>query len=739
MTEKNYLIGHGELLVEPIDPPAINPTKDHPYTESEARARLAPQLATVVQGLEASTDVAPNEVHVVKFALHPSYVAKSYYPTELFAAAGFEPVGSRDRTIAPEKHTRKDWEEFEYGTSEIFVAGTLNSFRELQSTLAGDDLLPRNLGQIIEIEAISTFAATEKVKSSGVASKATTFELVLHRPSSRLAPRNQIQFLEYAEQLGFNVRQELAFDVRGLWFVPASGPAERLAELARFTTVRVVRPMPTLSVSPILRGGPVVDIPALLPTERASPLSPRVAILDGGLPADHALGPWLESYREMDPTAGNEPGYEQHGLAVAAAFLFGALEEGVSPETPPARVSVFRVLDDSTDRQDPFELYKTLGHVEEILLTKSFEYINLSLGPYLPIDDTEIHAWTALIDELLSDGDTLLTVAVGNNGAKDWESGNGRIQVPGDAVNAVAVGAADSHKDDWRRARYSAVGPGRSPGVKKPDVLAFGGSPGEYFHVLGVGSTPSLIPATGTSLAAPLALRQAVSIRTLLGDELRPLALRALLVHSADPLNHDAREVGWGRIPSTFESGISSGPGVARVVYQGEVKPGKYIRAKVPIPRDGLLGNVRLSASFCFASRVDAQTPDTYTRAALEVRFRPDILNFKEGAKTPVSRAFFSPAAFADESRLRSGEGKWETVMSASENMRGSTLANPVFDIHHIARDEGGASRATDPLKYALVITLEAARHQDLHSLVLNAYPDLLVALEPRVDVEIDI
>ncbi|WP_404873279.1 S8 family serine peptidase, partial [Klebsiella pneumoniae] len=81
-----------------------------------------------------------------------------------------------------------------------------------------------------------------------------------------------------------------------------------------------------------------------------------------------------------------------------------------------------------------------------------------------------------MIDDLLSDGETLMTIAVGNNGEMDKESGNARIQVPADSVNGLSIGAANStDSNKWARSSYSAMGPGRSPGVIKPDLVTFGG------------------------------------------------------------------------------------------------------------------------------------------------------------------------------------------------------------------------------------------------------------------------
>jgi hypothetical protein len=164
-------------------------------------------------------------------------------------------------------------------------------------------------------------------------------------------------------------------------------------------------------------------------------------------------------------------------------------------------VDHFRVLDQQSEG-DPFELYDALARIRDVLQTRKYSFVNLSIGPALPIEDHEVHAWTAVLDSLLCDGETLTTVAVGNDGEKDHESGNARVQVPSDSVNFLAVGAANSRGKYWTRAAYSCIGPGRSPGLIKPEVLGFGGSEKEPFFVL----DPTLTIATpdaGTSYALP--------------------------------------------------------------------------------------------------------------------------------------------------------------------------------------------------------------------------------------------
>jgi len=736
MARVNYLIGRGELLADAIDGPRISPDKLHPYEVDEARARLAPQLGAVVESLSEGPIFAPAGIHVAKFLLHPAYVAKSYSPQAFFRRANLEPVGSRERLVVPEKHVRKQPAEVPYATSEIFVAGTLDDFEALASLIEGSEPLTGGLELLREFEEISVFTAEERLKP-GI-EEATAFEVVLHLPHSGGDEDALDATLVHAAQLGLQVHADLGFLVGGLLYLPVKGSAQAAEALAAVATVRLVRPMPSINVSPIARTFVSAAEPATLPTPglvRDPDL--RVAILDGGLPANHPLGPWLESYREMDEGATNAPGYEQHGLAVASAFLFGPLKPSEAPSLPPAKVSVFRVLDSHTDSEDPFELYRTLGFVEEVLLSRSFDYVNLSLGPALPVEDSDVHAWTALIDELLNDGTSLLTVAVGNNGDMDRASGNARIQVPGDAVNALAVGAYSGTEESWDRAPYSAVGPGRSPGFVKPDIVAFGGASDGYFHVVSQDSPPQLTPSAGTSLAAPLALRFGATIRAVLGDELSPLAVRALTIHTAKDGGLDRAEVGWGRLDDDPLSAVQSLDGTARVVYQGELRPGKYVRARVPLPATGLTGKVRLTATFCFTSPVDSESPDTYTKAGLEARFRPDLQRFDRDAKTPRSRSFFTQAPYADEGSLRAESGKWETVLHGSEGMTAATLQDPAFDIHYIARDGGGYARDAGILKYALVITIEAPQVPNLHDGIIAAYPGVLIPIEPEIELDL--
>ena len=365
--------------------------------------------------------------------------------------------------------------------------------------------------------------------------------------------------------------------------------------------------------------------------------------------------------------------------------------------------------------------------MESILLARSYEFVNLSMGPDLCIEDHDVHAWTAVIDEILSDGNTVLSVAVGNNGEGDALASLNRIQVPADSVNALSVGAVDRTDDKWKRAVYSAVGPGRSPGRRKPDLVAFGGSGREYFHVVAPGRRSQLNAMLGTSFAAPLALRAAVGIRAVLGREVRPLTTKALLIHGCElHETEDVDAIGWGKVPRDLRTLITCGDGVARIVYQGELKSGKFLRAPVPLPKSALTGNVKITATFCYASPVDPQDASAYTKAGLGITFRPHSGKMpSKDSQYAKSYSFFPSNEWRTEAEQRADLGKWETVLHSNHTFRGSSLKDSVFDVHYNARDSGAPLTGSERIPYALVITVDAPRHADIYQQILDAHTDL--------------
>ncbi len=732
-----YLIGKGELLTYPIDTPKKEPgEKVHPYTLSAAQKALIPQIQTAAANFKAlPAGACPDDLAVATVTLHPAYLAKSYFPRNLLQATGLQTLGSRTKRISPRRVTRKD-APAESDTTQIFVAGR----RSALSVLAGyaSQLVEGTAEamQFAQLEAFEAMSPDDRIRPAANVG-AGVFEVGLHVPDGAAPMRLRSQFAAYAKQCGFEVNATYDFQAGRMLFVPVEGHSARLEQLALFTLMRVVRDMPMLRAArPALRSKPL-SVGFQMP--RGAPLSsePRVAILDGGLPDSSALHPYVRRYEEVDPSAADVPDYVDHGLSVTSAVLFGPIEPSGMAERPYSMVDHHRVLDGDSDHEDPYELYRTLANIETVLLSRSYDFVNLSLGPDLCVEDGDVHAWTSVIDELLSDGQTLLSVAAGNNGKADAAAALNRIQVPADSVNALAVGATNHTNNGWARADYSAVGPGRSPGRRKPDVVAFGGSPREYFHVVAPGARNALSATLGTSFAAPLALRSAIGIRAILGADITPLAIKALLIHGCHQhASEQPDEIGWGRVPTDLSELITCDEGVARIIYQGELRPGKFLRAPVPLPSGTLAGKVRLTATFCYTTRVDPQDAGSYTKAGLNITFRPHASKRDADAQNAKSKTFFPASTWRTEEEQRADLHKWETVLHGTNSYFGTSLEDSVFDIHYNARDSGGPASGPQPIRYALVITVSAPRHPQLYDDILAEHT-LLKALEPVVSLPV--
>ncbi|GLP95351.1 S8 family peptidase [Paraferrimonas sedimenticola] len=727
MTKKNYLIGKAEELTELAPPPKMNPPGGSLYSVQESIKRLKPHFTAVSEELEKYDDeLCPRDYAVTKVTLHPSYIAKGHFPKRLLREMGVRSIGSKASEVRPDRWTRKGEPE-ESPTTSLFVAGKRQQIQEFGRKLTNFSDDTPGADDIHKVWSIECVAPEQKVKA-GLGSEPIAFEAGLQLIPGGSSEFIKSSFLAYAKKLGFEPSEEMSISVANLWFVPLIGDETKLRDLAKYSFVRVVRPMPVLrTFVPVVRSM-AVPSPINLPIEPPIAEDVRVAILDGGMPQQNVLSRWVRDYRVSDANAADHPDGPPHGVGVTSAFLFGPIKPGTTPERPYAYVDHHRVLDENIAKEDRFELYRTLNHIEDILLSRQYEFINLSLGPDLSIEDDEIHAWTSLIDSYLADGDTFLTVAAGNNGQADSLLQLDRVQVPSDCVNAIAVGASDSMASTWARAPYSAVGPGRAPGRVKPDLLAFGGATSDYFHVTGADSSPTLVPQQGTSFAAPYALRKAVGVRALMGHAVSPLAIKSLMINAAHCNGLDQKEVGWGKVPDDVSELIESPDGVARILYQGELLPGKYLRVPLPIPNSGVNGKVKIKATCCFSTPVDPQDTSMYTKAGVEISWSP-----RPGKK----ESFFQQVKVATEAELRRDAAKWESVLHADKSKLGSSLDEPCFELHYMARDGGGAidGSKAPTIKYAFVVTLEAPKHKEIFSDILKSYSQVLTELQPRVSV----
>jgi hypothetical protein len=739
--EHNYLLGSGERLATAVKISKGGGDKNPPYTFQQARERLSERLATTVRDFTLlPRDAKPKGQVVALLTMHPRYVSKSDYPLELLAEVGLRSVGSRSALVKPdawgvEKHPESAL------SDQIFVAGKDEAFSrwiEKLRTWSGRQAFSE---QIQHVETLEAYKATDKLHGFDGTDRVGVLEVVLHNAGDRAIIE---AFEAYARAHGAEVLMDRARDVRGLTFIPVQIAFSAVEDLVRFAFVRVARAMPSLRPiqSPVTRSlGQAIQ----LPTHECADNSFRAVIFDGGLPssAKTALDKWVTLIEPSD-IGKPVPAFQEHGLAVTSALLFGPLAKGDPPSQPICKVDHVRVLDENAGNALEYVdvLDRILRHLDNN--PTRYQFVNISLGPNTPSVDDEVTYWTAALDQRFAHGRVLATVAVGNDGEADQASKLNRIQPPADGVNVLAVGAATLDGPGWSRSPYSCIGPGRSPGFVKPDGVVFGGCDEEPFGVLAAGSVLVLEHTFGTSLSSPYALRSATAVRAQLADALSPLAIRALLIHRAEPGDHPRDEVGWGRFESDPERLITCDDDEAVVIYQGVLPIGEHLRARIAMPKAGMMGDVFLTATLVIAPEVDPEHASAYTRAGLEVSFRPDKDRFsvdKKGkqSKHPKAGSFYSAANLyhSPEYQLRAEDFKWEPCRRNTQKFDAAKLNEPLFDIYYHSRENAVKAQLPDPIPYAFIVGVRAPEVRDLYNRIVRAYSSVLVPLRPQLRIAV--
>lgn len=728
---ENFILGYGERLTDAMSPPPSMVEKKSPYSLDEVKAQLAPELRQTSERLVSLPDSAcPGGQTVAAFTLHPTYTAKSYYPDALFQQLGLEAIGSRQELITPRKWTRKGQPQ-QQRTTTIFVKGPKSVFGSLERSITGIDPNSTAARDLVKIETVKPISDIPRIRDVTTDQPVLDLEVALHVGRSSDQSTIIDGFEEYVSGLDAEINRETQLKTNGLCFVAVTAPRDKLEEIAKYSFLRTVRQMP--HIRSLTRSSSGLNFEVMLPEGQPVDPSIRVAVFDGGVPEGSVIDPWVRRYDADgigDPVARDL----QHGTGVTGALLFGPLQSGSRASRPYSYVDHYRVLDGKDDE------LTVLHRILTVLEANNYKYANLSVGPRTPIDYGEIDPWTSALDEIFARKQILVTIASGNDGDGEEESGNARIQPPSDTVNGLAVGAANSMGDDWRRASYSSYGPGRTPGIIKPEVVGFGGQlPGRPYYLVSPSGNTTW-QDHGTSYAAPTVLRTALGIRAHFGEVLSPIALKALLVHGAEDGGHERKHCGWGRVPMDFKDIVSTEGHSARIVYQGTLTPASWMNVQIPMPTETLSGMVTIRATLCYFTAVDSEDPNNYTKAGIEVRFRPHSERRTDGGQTyPNTQSFFKISAvslFDDE--LTHNAHFWETALSAQITKRASSLLDPVFNLHYNARANGGRIGDEGPeINYALVVTVTAKNHGDLYDKVLNRYQTHLQPLLPVIQLPI--
>lgn len=740
----NYLLGYGERLTNNVQIKRSSGPKNPPYSLKDAKEYVKKSLSNATLSFgELPVEACPRDRVTSLITMHPRYISKSDFPSDFLEAAGFQVVGGRSRKIKP-RQWGVDKHPDEALTDELLVMSKRSDIIRLSKIISDWDSDFKPAVQLTQIEDFKAFTALDKVRSifSNNQQDEVLLEVVLH---DFLEGEIIDLFEDFILKNGAEpLRDRLRF-VKDLGFMPVRTTIGRVNKIAQFSHVRVIRSMPRIrDIHSSVTNTPLTRVK--LPSKESIDPDMRAAIIDGGVSKKVSLSRWVQN---IDVPEIGQPSkkYVAHGTAVTSAFLFGPLNTKEEALQPICKVDHFRVLDVDTGKDGDIEYYDVLDRIQFVLKDPKndiYKFVNISLGPDLPIDDGEVTRWSAILDDHLSGGKKFITVAVGNNGENDVESGLNRVQPPSDAVNVVSVGACDSENSEkWNRASYSAMGPGRTPGIVKPEILVFGGSSGKPFIALANANGHFALGYTGTSFAAPYLLRTAVGVKTQLGDEFGLLALRALLIHKAECGSHPKTEVGWGRVDTDLRKLITCEDDEALVVYQGQLPVGEHLRSPIPFPDTELRGTISITATLVISPTVDPSYPNVYTRSGLEVIFRPDSTKFNideygNPALNAKTKSFFSDGNIGlNEYDLREDGYKWEPCLKVKRSFRSSTLNKPCFDIYYHNREEGKKMKKPEPIPYAFIVSIKAPKVTNFYQQVVKTYSHILVPLRPKVEIKV--
>ncbi len=740
--EYNFLIGYGERLTYEVPVPTRSGDKNMPYEYSTSQERLKNDVSKISEYIQTLPDDAcPQNKSVAIITMHPRFVSKSEFPIDFIKSAGFNPIGSRQKKIAPDrwgikKHPR------EAQTEQIFVSGTRDRLYKLSETAQHWNKKSGAAKGLLRIESILPFTAESKIKSIPADRDEILLEVILHNANDEAIIK---LFIDYVRKLEAFAMVDKRRDIEGLTFIPVKTRRVSVSNIAKYSFVRVCRGMPTLRpIYPAITRQ-IVDTTVDLPTEPAIVPDMKAVTFDGGIPksAFSKLSYWV-SLTEPPGIGPAVPQLEEHGLAVTSAFLFGHLVPNKPIERPICEMEHVRVVDERDNSTKDIEYIDVIERIVHHLDANKgkYEFVNISIGPDIPISDDEISYWTLAIDRRFASLNAVVTVAAGNTGELDANTELNRIQPPSDAVSVLSVGAADSMGDSWSKAKYSSEGPGRSPGIVKPDGVAFGGALSEPFHVLD--NNLHIKPVMGTSLASPLTLRAATSVTAQLGAALNSLTVRALMIHFAKDGKYERRKVGWGRFELDSEKLITCEDCAPTVIYQGVLPVGTHRRIPIPLPKQTVNCNIHLTATLLISPEIDPGFLGTYTESGFMAVFRPDSRDYHidgKGKKSthPKTLPFFSESTMygKGEYEIREGGLKWEPCQKGSKNFRYSTLYEPVFDVYYHTREEGLASTHAHPIPYSLIITINAPKIRNLYNQVIRTHPNILVPIRPQIRIRV--
>lgn len=761
------MLGGGERLREGVDSRRGFGEKFHPYEWEDARELLIPKLEDLRERVLGVPEALRGERVIVEATLAPNYLASSWFPDGLLAAAQIVPIGSK---FGSAEHVKPSGENIEAAPTKVLQLAvtpeslaTISKLFEVHTPVEEGDI--RN-----ELLRFVDFAMPTDARVVGGAELQgnVDWEVVLHPSVDAVGHVSNAaqalvaeRWMQLVNSLGGDIDVDYVRTLGGLTFMPVTLDAATIGEVAQFNPLRNLHPMPEV-IAPPSSAERGARNSFEEPDRSGRPLAARpIAVFDQGVDVDHDLLAPFASLVDLTPLDARPEGIE-HGTLATSAALYGPMFPGIPPTRPPANVDHFRIDPAPVDSRR--SAYWVLDQIEGVLRSGNYSVASIGVGINRPVEENLVSRWTFTLDEIARSHGVLIFVAAGN--ATDGVDG-ARVRAPADGVNLVSVGAAVGDQSAWEPASFTCGGPGRSGARIQPTVYCFGGDEGILFY--GAAPGGEISGDFGTSFSAPSAARSVVAMSNALDESVRnPTALRALAAHLSSPYSVAGDDtIGHGLIEDDLSTRLECRENSVTVVYQDDLKRASAVAYPLPLPPRELSGKWRIRWTVSYMTPVDELEPPEYACAGLEVVFRPHALKVTltppkgvSGKKLALNLADDSEVAAEligkgwtqslpvsksvpgtkSEQGLRD-EGKWETIIQREIGFHGKSLLQPRISLNYLARQTGVllTGSGVPDLRVALAVTVTGPKDSGLYDEIRAAAPfNILAPIALDADIEID-
>ncbi|WP_372698953.1 S8 family peptidase [Arthrobacter sp. JSM 101049] len=583
----------------------------------------------------------------------------------------------------------------------------------------------------------------------------------------------------------------------------------RLAQ-GQFEHVKVVR---SSNVMYLRLAGQSVPLssPGVEAPETSEPLpagAPVVCLLDGVPAANHHLladRVYIHDPDDLSADSASTLEDRKHGTWMASAIIWGdrskpgpALSRPIlaRPILTPASDTQGRIEEIRADELTPdlmerifFELFE--GTEEEPPVAPEVVIVNLSVGdPTTPFDSV-LSSWARTLDWLSYRYGVLIVVSAGNYpslpahandsssiqqltglarreailASQQADQANRRLLSPGEAINALTVGAIHDDSSEGQPLGYrfdpsdglpsvspvTALGGGYRRSMK-PELAAPGGKVHFKAPPMAVGTLsianasttgPGIKVATssagqeaftsGTSPAAALVTRGAARIHDVL-DEItegvtltrhqRSVAIKALLAHGArhpDGLHSESlalrSAIGFGSVERDYSLGCSSNEAV--ILYLGTLGAAEEQELLLPLPNGlNVRETKRISATLGWLSPINWR----------HRQYRKAALNFTKPKGGPV---LSTPVDLSDDDAKR-GSGTVKHLLWETEKAFGTGHGSNISLRVKCVEQAGGLDGERIPYAVALSLWVSPTINVDVYAEVRDQIQPS-IAVRPRL------